>query len=50
MTTAGRLPRHDGLLPHRIAERAGHTPQFAFTEAFEREYGVAPGRYRGGLP
>ncbi|MFI9536284.1 helix-turn-helix domain-containing protein [Nocardia fusca] len=29
-----------------VAGRVGYGSEFAFAEAFEREFGVAPGRYR----
>ncbi|MEV4068010.1 helix-turn-helix domain-containing protein [Nonomuraea dietziae] len=35
-----------------VATRVGYTSEFAFANAFKREYGLAPGRYRrqGGEP
>lgn len=29
-----------------VAERIGHSSEYAFAKAFKREYGIAPGRYR----
>ncbi|MEV8019410.1 AraC family transcriptional regulator [Streptomyces sp. NPDC086554] len=46
MTTAGRLLREEDLPLRRVAERAGYTSEFAFSRAFKREFGVAPGQYR----
>ncbi|MGW7072525.1 AraC family transcriptional regulator [Streptomyces sp. NPDC054855] len=46
MTTAGRLLRADDLPLRQVAERAGYTSEFAFSKAFKREFGVAPGQYR----
>jgi transcriptional regulator GlxA family with amidase domain len=47
MTTAARLPRDSDLPLRSVAERTGHTSEFAFAKAFKREFGTAPGRYRG---
>ncbi|MFI9582197.1 helix-turn-helix domain-containing protein [Streptomyces sp. NPDC052236] len=30
----------------QVAHRIGYTSEFAFANAFKREYGTAPGRYR----
>ncbi|UQT56164.1 AraC family transcriptional regulator [Streptomyces durmitorensis] len=46
MTTAGRLLREGDLPLRQVAERAGYTSEFAFSKAFKREFGVAPGQYR----
>ncbi|GGV60856.1 AraC family transcriptional regulator [Streptomyces longisporoflavus] len=46
MTTAGRLLREEDLPLRQVAERAGYTSEFAFSRAFKREFGVAPGQYR----
>jgi AraC-like DNA-binding protein len=45
MTTAGRLLSDDVPL-RTVAQRTGHTSEFAFAKAFKREYGVPPGQYR----
>ncbi|MFJ2392308.1 AraC family transcriptional regulator [Streptomyces sp. NPDC087843] len=47
MTTAGRLLRTDGTPLRLVARRTGYASEFAFAKAFKREYGVAPGQYRG---
>lgn len=49
MTTAARLLRDSDLPLRAVAERTGYTSEFAFAKAFKREFGTAPGRYRGGL-
>ncbi|MFD0550278.1 AraC family transcriptional regulator [Streptomyces rectiviolaceus] len=49
MTTAGRLLREEDLPLRQVAERAGYTSEFAFSKAFKREFGVAPGQYRRGV-
>lgn len=49
MTTAGHLLRTDDAPLRVIAQRTGYTSEFAFAKAFKREFGVAPGRYRGGV-
>ncbi|WP_371527055.1 AraC family transcriptional regulator [Streptomyces sp. NBC_01283] len=46
MTSAGRLLREEDLPLRQVAERAGYTSEFAFSKAFKREFGVAPGQYR----
>lgn len=46
MTTAARLLRHGDLPLSSVAARVGYGSEFAFANAFKREYGVAPGRYR----
>ncbi|WP_345558880.1 AraC family transcriptional regulator [Nonomuraea rosea] len=38
----------DSDLPLRsVAERTGYASEFALAKAFKREFGTAPGRYRG---
>jgi AraC-like DNA-binding protein len=44
-TAAGMLRETDTSLEH-VAARVGYSSQVAFTNAFKREYGVAPGRFR----
>ncbi len=46
MTTAARLLRDSDAPLNAVAERVGYTSEFAFANAFKREYGTAPGRYR----
>ncbi|MGW0907953.1 AraC family transcriptional regulator [Streptomyces sp. NPDC002853] len=46
MTAAGRLLREEDLPLRQVAERSGYTSEFAFSKAFKREFGVAPGQYR----
>ncbi|MEV0528980.1 AraC family transcriptional regulator [Streptomyces sp. NPDC050439] len=46
MTSAGRLLREEALPLRQVAERAGYTSEFAFSKAFKREFGMAPGQYR----
>jgi AraC-like DNA-binding protein len=46
MTVAARLLRESGAPLGTVAERVGYTSEFAFANAFKREYGIAPGKYR----
>jgi AraC-like DNA-binding protein len=46
MTAAGRLLLADDAPLSAVAGRVGYVSEFAFSKAFKREYGVAPGRYR----
>jgi AraC-like DNA-binding protein len=46
MTTAARLLRDSDAPLSDIAATVGYTSEFAFANAFKREYGTAPGRYR----
>ncbi|WP_084000814.1 AraC family transcriptional regulator [Actinomadura kijaniata] len=46
MTTAARLLEEGDDPLGRVAERVGYGSEFAFANAFKREFGVAPGRYR----
>lgn len=48
MTVAARLLRESDAPVRAIAERVGYGSEFAFSKAFKREYGEAPGRYRAG--
>lgn len=50
MAIAARLLRQSDLPLSSLAQRVGYTSEFAFANAFKREYGIAPGQYRrGGL-
>lgn len=46
MTTAARLLRASDALLTSIAGKVGYQSEFAFSTAFSRQYGIAPGRYR----
>lgn len=46
MTTAARLLRESDVSLSEVAARVGYTSEFAFANAFKREYGTAPGKYR----
>ncbi|MFD0571360.1 helix-turn-helix transcriptional regulator [Kitasatospora gansuensis] len=46
LTTAARLLRESDSPLGVVAERVGYGSEFAFANAFKREYGIAPGRYR----
>lgn len=46
MITAARLLRDSELTIDAIAQRVGYTSQFAFSNAFKRKFGHAPGGYR----
>ncbi|MFI2713333.1 AraC family transcriptional regulator [Micromonospora sp. NPDC018662] len=46
MTTAARLLRQSDAPLSAIAGSVGYTSEFAFANAFKRQYGAAPGRYR----
>lgn len=46
LTTAARLLREEDLPVATVAARAGYSSEFAFSKAFKREYGTAPGHYR----
>ncbi|MEU4407881.1 AraC family transcriptional regulator [Streptosporangium sp. NPDC023963] len=46
MTTAARLLRESDASLGEVATRIGYTSEFAFANAFKREYGTAPGGYR----
>ncbi|MFC7589846.1 helix-turn-helix transcriptional regulator [Nonomuraea antimicrobica] len=43
---AGRLLRDTDAPLSEIAARVGYGSEFAFANAFKRQYGLAPGRYR----
>jgi AraC-like DNA-binding protein len=46
MTLAAKLLRETDLPLSSLAKRTGYTSEYAFANAFKREYGIAPGRYR----
>jgi AraC-like DNA-binding protein len=46
LSSAGRLLRETDAPLSEIAGRVGYGSEFAFANAFKREYGMAPGRYR----
>jgi AraC-like DNA-binding protein len=46
LTTAARLLRDTDASLDQVAARIGYSSQFALANAFKREYGVPPGRFR----
>ncbi|WP_431869405.1 AraC family transcriptional regulator [Nocardiopsis eucommiae] len=46
LTTAARLLREEDAPISSVATRVGYSSQFAFANAFKREFGWSPGRYR----
>ncbi|MEV0617027.1 AraC family transcriptional regulator [Nonomuraea sp. NPDC050404] len=46
LSTAGRLLRETDAPLSRIAGQVGYGSEYAFANAFKREYGLAPGKYR----
>ena len=46
MTTAAALLTNSDAPLSAIGKQVGYTSEFAFANAFRREYGTAPGRYR----
>lgn len=48
LTRAARLLRSSDASLGEVAARIGYASEFAFANAFKREYGTAPGRYRRG--
>jgi AraC-like DNA-binding protein len=46
MVLAARMLRDSHAPLATIARRVGYTSEFAFANAFKREHGIAPGRYR----
>lgn len=46
MITAARLLRDTELTVDAVAQRVGYTSPFAFSNAFKRKFGHAPGGYR----
>ncbi|WP_304450945.1 AraC family transcriptional regulator [Nocardiopsis sp. YSL2] len=50
LTIAAHLLRKGDLPLSAIAAQVGYGSQFAFANAFKREFGLPPGRYRAGAP
>jgi AraC-like DNA-binding protein len=50
MTLAARVLRESDAPLSTVARQTGYTSEFAFANAFKREYGIAPGRYRKHKP
>ncbi|MFD6097264.1 AraC family transcriptional regulator [Nocardiopsis flavescens] len=50
LTSAGRMLQEDDAPISAVAARVGYSSQFAFANAFKREFGLSPGRYRAGVP
>lgn len=46
MTLAARLLRESDAPLSAVARQTGYTSEYAFANAFKREFGIAPGRYR----
>jgi AraC-like DNA-binding protein len=46
LTIAASLLRESDAVLDEVATRVGYTSEFAFANAFKRQYGVAPGRFR----
>jgi AraC-like DNA-binding protein len=46
MTMAAKRLRESDVPLSAVAKQIGYTSEFAFANAFKREYGIAPGRYR----
>jgi AraC-like DNA-binding protein len=46
LASAGRLLRESDAPLSEIAARVGYGSEFAFADAFKREYGMAPGKFR----
>ncbi|GAA1733503.1 AraC family transcriptional regulator [Nonomuraea bangladeshensis] len=46
MGVAARLLREDHVPVSEVAARVGYGSEFAFNNAFKREFGIAPGRYQ----
>ncbi|TDC91059.1 AraC family transcriptional regulator [Actinomadura sp. 7K507] len=46
LTLAAGLLRQSDALLGQVATRIGYTSEFAFANAFKRQYGIAPGKYR----
>jgi AraC-like DNA-binding protein len=47
---AARILRDEGLSIREAADRVGYEADAAFSRAFKRQFGVAPGRYRERAP
>jgi AraC-like DNA-binding protein len=50
LTAAGRMLQENDDPISAVAARVGYSSQFAFANAFKREFGLSPGRYRSGTP
>lgn len=50
MATAARLLRDSDAPLSAIAKQVGYSSEYAFANAFKRQYGLAPGRYRHAIP
>jgi AraC-like DNA-binding protein len=50
MTLAARLLRESDAPLSSLARQTGYTSEYAFANAFKREYGTAPGKYRANSP
>jgi AraC-like DNA-binding protein len=48
LTTAARLLRNEDAPLATIAKQVGYASEYAFANAFKREFAIAPGRYRSG--
>jgi AraC-like DNA-binding protein len=48
MTLAAERLREPANSIHTVAADIGYTSEFAFSAAFKRHFGVAPGRFRRG--
>ncbi|TDC96545.1 helix-turn-helix transcriptional regulator, partial [Actinomadura sp. 7K507] len=46
LTTAARILTREDVPLAAIAQRVGYASEYAFANAFKREFGIAPGRYR----
>lgn len=46
LTTAASLLRDTDIAIDQVATRVGYASQYAFANAFKRDHGVAPGRFR----
>ncbi|MEQ4723850.1 AraC family transcriptional regulator [Nonomuraea sp. B19D2] len=46
LATAGRLLRESDASVAEVAQRVGYGSEFAFGNAFKRQFGVSPGKYR----
>jgi AraC-like DNA-binding protein len=50
MVKAGHLLRRDGLSLGEVAAKVGYESEAAFSKAFKREMGQAPGAWRAATP
>jgi AraC-like DNA-binding protein len=46
LTSAARILRESDIPLAAVADRIGYKSAYAFGNAFKREFGIAPGRYR----